>query len=603
MLEDRYPNQSDEPETPTNSTDQSGSPAIPPAAPGPEQANQANARANNPQSNQTGQFRRPDFSTSQYPYWQEIYSNQASNPNRTQVNPYQSPADGGYTPPPAPASGMTNPYQSPAAAGTATNPYRSPLAAANPYQTAPGPAGYRPDYRATPVSAPPAPARKPAQEKRKSNLGLLAAINGIFLIAIVALVVVFLLNERQPAATTPPPQAAAAVAAAPTSTATPANPTAAATNNAAPPANANVNTAVTTVSAPAATSGTQLSVRQVTEMVKPAVVQVSNLQKATNPFGARAGRQGSNGSTGTDPVEAGVGSGIIYDKAGYILTNHHVVDGADALLVTLPDGRAFPATIVGQDMMTDLAVIKVDSKGADLPVAVLGDSNSLHVGDGLVAIGNALALPGGPTVTSGVVSALDRSVAEPSSQGANGAATAGPTLYGLIQTDAAINPGNSGGPLVDLQGQVVGINTLGAGQAEPGVQAQGIGFAISINQAKQIAQELVANGKVSHAFLGISYQPLTPAIATQLGVTLKEGAVLMTVEPGTPADQAGLKAGDIITSIDGKQLVGESALGQILNGHKPGDKITLQVVTPTSTGGNGQPHDVQVTLGERPAGQ
>jgi S1-C subfamily serine protease len=225
------------------------------------------------------------------------------------------------------------------------------------------------------------------------------------------------------------------------------------------------------------------------------------------------------------------------------------------------------------------------------------------VGDGLVAIGNALALPGGPTVTSGVVSALDRSVAEPSSQGANGAATAGPTLYGLIQTDAAINPGNSGGPLVDLQGQVIGINTLGAGQAEPGVQAQGIGFAISINQAKQIAQELVANGKVSHAFLGISYQPLTPAIATQLGVTLKEGAVLMTVEPGTPADQAGLKAGDIITSIDGKQLVGESALGQILNGHKPGDKITLQVVTPTSTGGNGQPHDVQVTLGERPAGQ
>ena len=139
-----------------------------------------------------------------------------------------------------------------------------------------------------------------------------------------------------------------------------------------------------------------------------------------------------------------------------------------------------------------------------------------------------------------------------------------------------------------------------AGEAEPGVQAQGIGFAISINQAKDIAQQLVANGKVSHAYMGISYEPLTPAIASQLGVSLKDGAVLTQVLNGTPAESAGLKAGDIITQADGKQLTGESALGEILNGHKPGDKITLQVVTPQSQGGNGQPRNVEITLGERP---
>ncbi|MBN9391289.1 MAG: trypsin-like peptidase domain-containing protein [Chloroflexi bacterium] len=421
-------------------------------------------------------------------------------------------------------------------------------------------------------------------------MGLLMAINGIFLIAIVALLVVFLLNNNKTntTATVPPTQAVAA-----------ANPTATSA-----PAKTQAAVATTTAQQPATSNGTNLSVRQVAEKVKPAVVQVSNLQKQqTNPF---AGRRGSsnNGSTSSEPVEAGVGSGIIYDKAGYILTNDHVVTGADALLVTLPDGRSFPATVVGTDQLTDLAVIKIDPKDATIPVAELGDSSQLHVGDGVVAIGNALALPGGPTVTSGVVSALDRSVAEPGSTGANGQATStGPTLYGLVQTDAAINPGNSGGPLVNLQGQVIGINTLGAGEAEPGVQAQGIGFAISINQAKDIAQQLVANGKVSHAYMGISYVPLTPAIASQLGVSLKDGAVLSTVQNGTPAAAAGLKEGDIIVSADGKQLVGESALGEILNGHKPGDKITLQVVTPQSQGGSGQPRNVDITLGERPAGQ
>lgn len=359
---------------------------------------------------------------------------------------------------------------------------------------------------------------------------------------------------------------------------------------------------------PAAASSTgQLNVRQVAEQVRPAVVQITTSQNtnvdSTNPF------FGSGNGSSTSQ-ETGVGSGVIYDQAGYILTNYHVVNGADSLLVTLPDGRSFDGKVVGSDYQTDLAVVKIDPKGANLPLAQLGDSSSLHVGDGVVAIGNALALPGGPTVTSGVVSALERSVTEPGTQQTNSpfggsATTAGPQLYGLVQTDAAINPGNSGGALVDMQGQVIGINTLAAGQAEPGVQAQGIGFAISVNQAKQIAQQLVASGKVSHPFLGISYQPLTPALAAQLKLDATQakqsGAVTMQVQSGSPAAQAGIKRGDIILAIDGQKLTSESALGQILNTHKPGDHVKLEVVTPGATGGNNQSRTVDVTLSERPA--
>ncbi len=169
-------------------------------------------------------------------------------------------------------------------------------------------------------------------------------------------------------------------------------------------------------------------------------------------------------------------------------------------MLALP--RSFNGKVIGSDATTDLAVVKIDTASSILPVAPLGDSSALQVGDGLVAIGNALALPGGPTVTAGVVSALDRSVAEPSTQSADSFTTnstaSGPQLYGLVQTDAAINPGNSGGPLVNMEGQ-----------AEPGVLAQGIGFAISINQAKEIAQQIVINGKVDHAMPGVTSQPLT----------------------------------------------------------------------------------------------
>ena len=353
--------------------------------------------------------------------------------------------------------------------------------------------------------------------------------------------------------------------------------------------------------APAASGGAipgdlLTAVRSVVQQVKPAVVQITNQQQVqTSQF--------------AQPfvVPAGVGSGVIYDTQGHILTNNHVVEGAQQLLVSLPDKRSFPAKLVGADPQTDLAVVQI--QGDNLPVAQLGDSRQLQVGDWVVAIGNALALPGGPTVTQGVVSALGRTVQEPGGQpggpggqpGGPGQGTpnssgqsAGPFLFDVVQTDAPINPGNSGGPLVDMQGQVIGIDTLVAGQAEPGVQAQGIGFAISISTAKPIADALVQTGRVVHPFIGIQYVPLNPALAVRLGVQVQDGAVIGQVVPRSPAATAGLQPEDIITSIDGQKLQGESALAEAINAHKPGDSITLAVLR------NQQQVSVSVTLGQLP---
>ncbi len=331
----------------------------------------------------------------------------------------------------------------------------------------------------------------------------------------------------------------------------------------------------------APTGNFQDAIRQVAEKVKPAVVQVTNEQ--ANPF--------TQFGSSSQAVPVGVGSGIIYDNQGHILTNAHVVDGAQSLLVSLPDGRSFNAKLIGSDTQTDLAVIQIS--GSNLPVAQLGDSSQLQVGDWVVAIGNALALPGGPTVTAGVVSALGRTIQEPSnSQGS----AAGPFLFDLIQTDAAINPGNSGGPLVNLNGQVVGINTLAAGTAgASGVQAEGIGFAISISTAKPIADQLVATGKVIHPYMGIGYVPLNPAIATQLGTNATQGAVIVQVVPGSPAADAGLQTQDVITEIDGTSLTGESTLAQIVQSHKPGDTLDLTVMRGSQT------LQVKITLGTMPS--
>ena len=320
------------------------------------------------------------------------------------------------------------------------------------------------------------------------------------------------------------------------------------------------------------------SVRTVTERVKPAVVQITSQQQSLGSFDQAV-------------PQTGVGSGVIYDPVGLILTNNHVVAGAQTLTVALSDGRSFSARTVGADPQTDLAVVQI--QGANLPVAKLGDSGQLHVGDWVVAIGNALALPGGPTVTSGVISALGRSVQEPADQQTG---AAGPYLYDLIQTDASINPGNSGGALANLRGEVVGINTLVAGMAESGVQAQGIGFAIAMNSAKPIAQQLASTGKAVHPFVGIQYTGLTPSLARQLGIQDGQGIVVTRVVPGSPAEQAGLKQYDVIREIDGQKIIDESTLGRVLNSHKPGDTVTLTVQR-----GN-QTLQVKVTLSERPAG-
>lgn len=326
----------------------------------------------------------------------------------------------------------------------------------------------------------------------------------------------------------------------------------------------------------APTGDLSTAVRQVAQAVRPAVVQITNDQVQVDQYNQPFS------------VPAGVGSGVIYDPQGYILTNNHVVEGAQKLLVSLPDGRSFEAKVVGADSQTDLAVVQIS--GENLPLATLGDSDQLAVGDWVVAIGNALALPGGPTVTVGVVSALGRTVQEPTDTGSTG-----PFLFDVIQTSAPINPGNSGGPLVDLAGQVIGINTMVAGQAEPGVQSQGIGFAISIASAKPIADQLVKAGRVVHPYFGASYLPLNPAISAQLGIKQLQGVVVARVTSGSPAAQAGLKRGDVITAVDGKSLQDDSDMAQAIYVSKPGDQLKLSVLR------GSQAVTMQVTLTEMPA--
>ncbi len=324
-----------------------------------------------------------------------------------------------------------------------------------------------------------------------------------------------------------------------------------------------------------ATGDFATAVRQVAQVVRPAVVQITNEQVQVDQYNQPFS------------VPAGVGSGVIYDMQGHVLTNNHVVTGAQELLVSLPDGRSFKANLIGADPQTDL-VLQISAD--NLPIAALGDSDQLQVGDWVVAIGNALALPGGPTVTVGVVSALGRTVQEPTDTGRTG-----PYLFDVIQTSAPINPGNSGGPLVNLDGEVVGINTMVAGEAEPGVQAQGIGFAISIASAKPIADQLVKVGKVVHPYFGASYLALSPAISAQLGIKQIQGVVVARVTSGSPAAQAGLKRGDVITAVDGKSLADDSDLAQALYMCEPGDQLNLSVLRSSQT------MTMQVTLTEMPS--
>jgi S1-C subfamily serine protease len=274
--------------------------------------------------------------------------------------------------------------------------------------------------------------------------------------------------------------------------------------------------------------------------------------------------------------QTGVGSGVIFDSRGYILTNNHVVEGARKITVTLPDGRTFDGTMVGRDSITDLAVVKIT--GENLPTARLGDSGKLQIGEWLIAIGNPLALEGGPTVTVGVVGAVGRSVQEEN----------GVILEDVIQTDAAINRGNSGGPLVNLAGEVVGINTVVA------AEAQNIGFAVSINTAKPVIESLIAQGKVIRPYMGANLQTVTAAIASQFGLSVTEGALLTQVTRNGPAAQAGLRAGDVITRFDRTPIATASQLQKAILQHKVGDKVQVTLMR------DKEERTVTVTLAEKP---
>ncbi|MDA4127131.1 MAG: trypsin-like peptidase domain-containing protein [Thaumarchaeota archaeon] len=234
---------------------------------------------------------------------------------------------------------------------------------------------------------------------------------------------------------------------------------------------------------------------------------------------------------GIVPLE-GQGSGIILDKKGLIITNNHVIDGASQVSVSLKDGRTFTGEVVGSDEATDVAVIRLNAN--DLPAAELGNSEALKVGQFVLAIGNALGLPGGPTLSMGVLSAKGRPL--PGSDF---------VFEGLLQTDAAVNPGNSGGPLADLEGRIIGITTMMI------PYAQGMGFAIPINTVKRISQEILEKGRVTRRWIGISGIDVTPQLARRYNLHSESGFLVAEIEPRSPADFAGLRNGDVVVGADG----------------------------------------------------
>ncbi|MCX7927499.1 MAG: Do family serine endopeptidase [Candidatus Omnitrophica bacterium] len=280
----------------------------------------------------------------------------------------------------------------------------------------------------------------------------------------------------------------------------------------------------------------------------------------------------------------GVGSGVIIDPQGYILTNQHVVEGAEKIKVILPDGREFKAELKGQDVRSDLAVIKINAR--NLPVAVLGDSDKLKIGQWVVAIGNPFGLAmqnPEPTVTIGVISALHRSL---------GRTLARERDYNdLIQTDAAINPGNSGGPLVNLKGEVIGIN-VAIYSTSGGYQ--GIGFAVPINSARRILSRLIEGKKVEYGWLGVTVQDMTEDLATYFGLSEKKGVLIAGVLAGGPAQKAGMKKGDILIEFDNKKVNSVKELLSFMNNSDVGKKVRILVLR------DKKEIPLEVVLGSRP---
>jgi S1-C subfamily serine protease len=268
-------------------------------------------------------------------------------------------------------------------------------------------------------------------------------------------------------------------------------------------------------------------------------------------FGLKGGRAPSS------QVQRGQGSGVLFDSQGLLLTNAHVVDNADQLMVGLADGRRVPGRVVGKDALTDLAVVRLEGKGP-WPTASLGNSDRLQVGDWAIAVGNPFGLEN--TVTLGIVSNLNRNVSQLGISGKR---------LDLIQTDAAINPGNSGGPLLNADGEVIGINTLV--RTGPGA---GLGFAIPINRARVIAKQLVETGRARHPMIGIG---LSPVPASTPGAAIPPGAVIRSVQPGGPAARAGLREEDVIVAIDGTAMADPAAVVSAVERRGIGDALTVTV--------------------------
>jgi len=322
------------------------------------------------------------------------------------------------------------------------------------------------------------------------------------------------------------------------------------------------------------------------EKAKPAVVNISTTTTVRipgspfrhffgpdeqGPFGDFFKRFFGNDIPDRELKQQSLGSGFIIDKDGYIITNNHVVEGADEIKVKLADGREFKAKVIGRDPKTDLALIKITTLFKNLPVLPLGDSDKIRVGDWVLAIGNPFGLE--HTVTQGIISATGRVIGS------------GP-YDNFLQTDAPINPGNSGGPLINLKGEVIGINSAII------ASGQGIGFAIPGNMAKNVVGQLKEKGKVVRGWIGVSVQTVTPEIAQSFGLKEPKGALVGGVVNGSPAEAAGIKRGDVIIAFDGKEIKNMSDLPRLVAETQVGKTVDIKVIR------NGKEMDLKITVAE-----
>ena len=315
------------------------------------------------------------------------------------------------------------------------------------------------------------------------------------------------------------------------------------------------------------------NVADVVERVRPAVVALVVKVMALDFFGSPRTSFGS-------------GTGVIISPEGYVITNNHVIEDAVEILVTLDNGEQVEAELVGADALSDLAVLRIP--GSDHPSLPLSEDVPMRVGEWVIAIGNALGLPGGPTVTVGVVSALGRTI-----DGGGGY-----ELYDLIQTDTVINSGNSGGPLINVYGDLIGINTvvLRGGRASGGTPVEGIGFAINMETARWVTDQLIEDGRVKWAWMGVLLADLTPEMSAQFSLPIREGAIIQSVVEDSPAHRAGILPGDIVVSMDGGKVSNVSELLRLLRTEiRAGQEVEVEIFS------GGDTRTVRLVLGDRPS--